>query len=131
MYKGSCHCQKVSWEYLQPISKITACNCTLCVRYGTLWAYGHKDKSVKLEGETKFYSRENGELEFHFCENCGCVVYWLAKQPNEQGEITVAVNARLVLDPQLIQDIPIRHFDGLHSFQGLDGPESVVKDLWF
>ena len=38
---GSCHCGRVTWTLKTPPTSVTACNCTVCRRYGVLWAYGH------------------------------------------------------------------------------------------
>jgi hypothetical protein len=39
MLNGTCHCGALSWSLEGDPGSITACNCTLCRRYGTLWAY--------------------------------------------------------------------------------------------
>ena len=43
--EGACHCGAVRWLYRGMPESATACNCTVCSRYGALWAYG-------AEGET-------------------------------------------------------------------------------
>ena len=65
MVKGSCLCGAIKWNYLVPIESATACNCTACRRYGTLWAYGYLDNEIKIEGATKGYKRtDKGILGF-------------------------------------------------------------------
>jgi len=39
--QGICHCGRVTWKLDTPPESVTACNCTLCRRYGVLWAYGY------------------------------------------------------------------------------------------
>ena len=39
MIHGSCHCGAVRWEFKGMPEGATACNCTVCRRYGVLWAY--------------------------------------------------------------------------------------------
>ncbi|HMQ10838.1 MAG TPA: GFA family protein [Oligoflexia bacterium] len=128
---GHCHCKHVSWQYLSLPDNITACNCTVCSRYGVLWAYGYLNDTVKVYGKTKCYTRGDKELSFHFCNTCGCVAYWLANYPRDNGQFRIAVNMRLIDQPEKIKLIPIRHFEGLHSFKDLPTNKTKVKDLWF
>ena len=37
--KGTCHCGAIEWQLDYDPGPITACNCTVCRRYGALWAY--------------------------------------------------------------------------------------------
>ena len=128
--EGQCHCGQVKWTYEGEIDRVTSCNCSVCGKYGTLWAYGYRDKNVKVSGETTAYYRGDKELGFHFCPNCGCVAYWLAVNERKEG-LRIAVNTRLINKPEAIQDIPIRHFDGLDKFEEDPRDEKTVKDLWY
>lgn len=56
MLKGHCHCGQTGWEYSNALDSVTACNCTLCRRYGTLWAYGYVGEGITTSGETDIYS---------------------------------------------------------------------------
>ena len=107
----------------------TACNCTACRRYGVLWAYGHVDEDIKTKGETKAYVRGKA-LEFHFCPNCGAMVFWRGLQKDEEGKTRIAVNLRLS-EPETVAHIPIDHFDGLDSFDDLPRDGKCVSDYWF
>ena len=40
MIEGSCHCGQVHWRYGPEPKGATACNCSVCRRYGALWIYG-------------------------------------------------------------------------------------------
>jgi len=130
MLKGSCHCGKVNWTIEAKIDGITACNCTVCRRYGCLWAYGHENVDVKVEGETKKYVR--GEhVEFHFCPTCACITHWRGIKLEENGLRRSAVNTRLANDPAEIMNYPIDHFDGFDKFDDLPRDGRCVKDMWF
>ena len=132
MYKGSCLCGSVHWEFDSPIEGVTACNCTACRRYGVLWAYGYENEDVRVTGkETTFYARNNKVLEFHFCPTCGNVISWRGTKLNAEGKRRLAVNVRLINDYNLIADIPIDHFDGFDKFEDLPRDGKCVKDLWF
>ena len=129
MIEGSCLCGGVRWRFAGTPEAATACNCTACRRYGTLWAYDHLDAGIHVEGETRAYVRGRA-LGFHFCPTCGCVAYWLGLQPDASGRRRVAVNLRLA-EPGAVADIPVEHFDGLESFDDLGRDGRCVRDLWF
>lgn len=132
MIKGSCHCGATHWTLEGDPGSITACNCTLCRRYGVLWAYDYENERIRLYGPTRTYTRvgkANPALEIHFCEACGGVMAWRGLRLEEDGRRRVAVNVRMA-EPELVADLPIDHFDGLDSFEDLPSDGKCVKDLW-
>lgn len=129
MIKGSCHCESVHWSFEGQPDGATACNCTVCRRYGTLWAYDYLDEGIKVSGSTRAYARGEA-IEFHFCPTCGCVAYWLAQRKDDGGRRRIAVNLRLA-EPAAVAKIPIDHFDGLESFADLPRDGRCVADYWF
>ena len=131
MLEGSCHCGTVKWSYPLSLESVTACNCTLCRRYGALWAYGHLESGIQVSGETKAYARGRKLNGFHFCANCGCLAYYLSNHKDEQGRLRIAVNLRMIQDPAPIAKLSIDHFDGLDKFEDLPQDGRTVKDLWF
>ena len=101
MLEGSCLCGKVRWRFDAVPEGATACNCTACRRYGVLWIYGHEGEDVHVFGDTAAYTRgEGGSLAFHFCPGCGCVTHWRGLRPEADGRRRLAVNLRLVSDPE-------------------------------
>ncbi len=130
MLEGSCHCGKVTWKFNGNPERATACNCTVCRRYGVLWAYDYVGERIQTSGDTRPYKRGDRSLSFHFCSTCGCVAYWRAVEPNAEGRRRIAVNLRLA-KPDDVAQIPVDHFDGLESFQKLPGDGRCVKDYWF
>ena len=44
MLEASCHCGAVQIEVAARPQQLTSCNCSLCRRLGTLWAYYHPDR---------------------------------------------------------------------------------------
>ncbi|MGZ3690756.1 MAG: GFA family protein, partial [Pseudobdellovibrio sp.] len=80
MLEGSCHCGNVKWTYSLPLESVTACNCTLCRRYGALWAYAHLHHGIEFSGTTKAYERGNKHNGFNFCTNCGGIAFYLANK---------------------------------------------------
>ena len=131
MLEGSCHCGKARWSFKGPVESATACNCTVCRRYGVLWIYGYEGEEIAVTGPTEVYTRGQGHLGFHFYRTCGCVVAWRATSPGPDGRRRIAVNLRLVDDPEAVTHLLIDHFDGLHTFEDLPRDGRTVKDMWF
>lgn len=129
MLEGSCHCGAVTWRFDRMPESATTCNCTVCRRYGTMWAYDWEGEAIHVDGPTKAYVRGR-EIEFHFCPDCGCVAFWRAREPNAAGRRRIAVNLRLA-DPDAVAGVPIDHFDGFDTFEDLPRDGRCVRDYWF
>ena len=133
MLTGTCHCGAAQWTLEGDPGSITACNCTLCRRYGTLWAYDYENERIHIEGTTVAYTRAgtpDPSLEIRFCPTCACVVCWRGLELDEQGRRRMAVNVRLA-PPEAVADLAIDHFDGLDKFEDLPSDGRCVRDLWF
>jgi len=133
MLTGSCHCGATHWTLEGDPGLATACNCTLCRRYGTLWAYDYENERIHISGPTASYARTDEKdpmLEILFCPTCGNVLCWRALKLHPDGRRRMAVNLRLA-DPDAVADIAIEHFDGLDTFKDLPGDGRCVRDLWF
>ena len=79
----------------------TACNCTVCRRYGTLWAYdydGHGIHVADPQGVLTAYSWGSRSLSFNFCRVCGNLVSWRGSAPDPDGRTRIAVNLRLAVE---------------------------------
>ena len=106
---ASCHCGKVAIRLDRAPTQITHCNCSLCRRYGVLWAY-YPISSVRLPdaaGLTHAYAWGGRNVDFHRCADCGCVAYWLPRDPQRER---MGINARL-LDPVILGAVPVRRKD--------------------
>lgn len=133
MLEGSCHCGQAGWTLDGDPGSITACNCTLCRRYGALWAYDYEGKRIAVTGETSSYTRvgrTEPSLEILFCPSCACVVSWRGLRLQADGRRRIAVNIRLA-PPDEVADLAIDHFDGLDSWDDLPSQGKCVRDLWF
>lgn len=129
MIEGSCHCGAVQWRFYSEPEGATVCNCTVCRRYGVLWAYDYEGEGIHVSGATRPYMRGKA-IEFHFCPSCGCVAYWRAQRAGEDGRRRIAVNLRLA-EPDTVARIPIDRFDGLGTFEDLPRDGRCVRDYWF
>ena len=133
MLEGTCHCGKIGWSFDGLPESATACNCTLCRRYGVLWIYDYEGERIKLTGPSSVYTRKDmaaPSLEIHFCGNCGCVSSWRDLAVGDDGRRRIAVNVRLC-DPQQISHLAIDHFDGLVKFDDLPRDGRCLSDMWF
>jgi hypothetical protein len=116
MIRAACHCGAVTLEIAQAPLEVTECNCSICRRYGVLWAY-YSPRHVTIRGEaTDSYSWDDRSIEFHRCRKCGCVSHWSAVNPRLDR---MAVNARL-MDPDVLKSVTVRHLDGAVSEQYVD-----------
>ena len=132
MIEGTCLCCNAKWTLEGDPGSITACNCTLCRRYGTLWAYDYEGERITVAGKTTSYVRadeKNPSLEILFCPTCAGVVAWRSLHLDDRGRRRMAVNLRLA-PPELVADLPIDHFDGLDTFEDLPSDGRCVRDLW-
>jgi hypothetical protein len=129
MIDGSCHCGAVRYTFAGTPDSATACNCTLCRRYGALWAYDFQDEAIKVSGPTKAYVRGDS-IGFHFCPACGCIAYWRALEQGQDGRRRIAVNLRLA-ELEAVSAIPMRRFEGLETFEDLPPDGRCVADYWF
>lgn len=129
---GRCHCGAARWTFDGVPESATACNCTLCRRYGTLWAYDYEGERIAIEGETAAYTRRDMTpgLEIRFCATCACVVCWRGLSVDEAGRRRIAVNLRLT-EPEPIAHLPIDHFEGLVAFEDLPRDHRCIADMWF
>jgi hypothetical protein len=132
MLSGACHCGALKWTLEGDPGSITACNCTLCRRYGVLWAYDYEDERIKIFGPSSTYHRSGKDpsLEIHFCPTCGCVLCWRGLRLDKDGRRRIAVNVRLA-EPEAVGHLLIDHFDGLDKFDDLPRDGRCVKDMWF
>jgi hypothetical protein len=132
MIIGGCHCGAVQWRFQGEIQEATICNCTICRRYGALWAYGYDGNSISVEApEAGLSSYVRGsDISFNFCRVCGNLVSWRGLTLLESGQTRIAVNLRLA-EPEVVANVPLRRFDGLDSFEDMPRDGRRVADVWF
>lgn len=119
MLGGSCHCGKVRFEVPGRPEHLILCNCSICRRYGVLWAFYARDE-VRLSGHpehTRGYIWGERTIETFHCSDCGCVTHWESLTPKPDGKISL--NMRNV-DPDELGEVRLRRFDGAQSWTYLD-----------
>lgn len=112
MIESSCHCGSVRIEMLTAPDEVNECNCSICRRYGVLWAY-YSPAQVRIiaKSATDRYLWGEKSIEFHRCQDCGCVTHWAAV---ERGANRMGVNARLMA-PEILAAARVRHSDNASS----------------
>ena len=119
MFKASCHCEAVQLEVRELPGAVTECNCSVCRRYGALWAYYTRDQVRLRASDTALsaYSWGDRTIEFWHCRHCGCLTHYESIDKHARGRI--AVNARM-LPLDVMESLPVRHFDGAVSWKYVD-----------
>ena len=110
MLIATCHCGQVRLEVPRRPRSVTNCNCSICRRYGTLWAY-FKQSQVRVlasPGATRDYAWGRNVLRFVGCKNCGCITHW-ERIVRVEGK-KMGVNARN-FDPEVLGPVHIELLD--------------------
>ena len=117
MIKASCHCGSVTLEIATAPTEVTDCNCSLCRRYGVLWAYYSPTQVVvSARKPTDTYMWDDRSIVFHRCAECCCVSHWSSVDPARDS---MGVNARL-MEPCDLAQARVRHLDGAVTERYLD-----------
>ena len=107
---GSCHCGAVRLTLPHAPAEVTRCNCTLCTKLGTRWAYFSPGSVTFAGGPLDGYVRGDAKkpsLTTHRCAHCGSVTHWTAI--GEYDRIGINLN---LFDPDLVDALPVKACDG-------------------
>lgn len=119
MISTTCHCGALRVSIPRAPETLTNCDCSICRRYGTLWAYYSKNE-VEVSGPpgaTASYSWGRKSIQFIRCTSCGCVTHWEPIAATRGPRI--GVNARL-FEPEQLGPLRIRRLDGSVTEEYLD-----------
>ena len=117
--EATCHCGAVRIRVPRAPRTLTSCNCSICRRYGALWAY-YAAGSVSVRagrGALEKYSWNRRIRDYYRCRRCGCVTHYAYRK--KRRDTSVAVNA-VNFDPAAISGARIRRLDGAGSWKFLD-----------
>jgi hypothetical protein len=116
---ATCHCGAIKIQVPRRPRSLTACNCSICRRYGTLWAYYRRSevRVIGARGATSKYLWGDRSLAFVRCGTCGCVTHWQRTGP--VGTDRMGVNARN-FEAGVVESIRIRRLDGASTWKYLD-----------
>ena len=112
----TCHCGAVRIHVRRAPRTVTNCNCSICRRYGALWAY-YGASSIRIEarkGALESYSWRRRVRAYFRCTTCGCVTHY--KYRKKWGRRTVAINAAN-FEPDVLKGVSIRNLDGASTWK--------------
>jgi hypothetical protein len=114
MVRAACHCTAVRFEIAELPNWVLDCNCTVCRRYGAIWAYPDAGNVTFVQGAdfTDTYTWGDGGLAFHRCKQCGCVTHMTTLDTDPPR--VYGINARMIptLDPASVR---LRQKDNGHT----------------
>ncbi len=119
MVRAACHCGTVRITMEPAPAWVCDCNCSICRRYGTLWAYrrdwqSNRTFSINLvlgANALEAYVWGDREIGFYRCKHCGCITHHAAL--NEPGKIR-GVNARIFVQFDT-RTVTIHQSDNAHT----------------
>src|SRR3954454_17237452 len=110
-HKGGCHCGAVRYRVELDLTKpVIQCNCSICLRTGTLLAFVPESRFTLEQGEQNLSDYQFNKKVIHhlFCKTCGVRSFARGVGPN--GPM-VAINTRC-LDDVDATTLKAHHFDG-------------------
>jgi hypothetical protein len=77
MFTGSCHCGAVRFRVDGPITELTTCDCSICVKRNAVMAKVPEQALAVLEGEEMLtlYEWNTRRAKHYFCRRCGIYVF--------------------------------------------------------
>ena len=110
-YTGSCHCGKVSYEVEMELKNGLSCNCSICMKRGSLLDFVPETQFKLLSGEKELqeYLFNKKVIHHEFCKTCGILPF--AKASGPDGTKMVAVNLRC-LEGIDLKSIHVQEYDG-------------------
>lgn len=110
IYQGSCHCGNIAFTVDGEISGAMDCNCSICLRKGTLmWFVPRSSFTLTSEKTVGTYTFNKHVINHRFCQVCGIHPFGDGVDP--KGNEVVSVNLRCIEGIDLAS-IPVQHFDG-------------------
>lgn len=111
IHHGSCHCGAVSFDANMSLEHTITCNCSMCLRAGSILAFIPADDFTLLSGEDVLtnYQFNKKVIDHLFCSVCGIKPFGKGKDGN--GNETVAINVRCLDDVDIDQLAP-KMYDG-------------------
>ena len=110
--RAQCVCGAVTITVSRRPDSITRCNCSLCTKLGTSWAYYRPDEVVVDEAGLDSFTRPDMPepwIRNFRCATCGCPTHWRLLRPLDEPKS--GVNANL-FEPETIAGIEVKQVDG-------------------
>lgn len=110
-YVGGCHCGKVKFEVEMNLKNAISCNCSVCMKRGSLLDFVPESQFTLKSGENELQDYLFNKKVIHhlFCKTCGILSFGRGVAPD--GTKVVAINLRC-LEGIDLKTINIQEFDG-------------------
>ena len=112
-YQGGCHCGAVRFRIEADLSKVYACNCSICSMMGWRLAFVPEAGFTLLSGEDELndYQFHKKHIHHQFCRTCG--IRSFGHGIGQDGKKAYSVNVRCLDEVGITADqLPTEHFDG-------------------
>jgi hypothetical protein len=114
MYRGSCQCGKLAFEFQSELGDAIECNCSFCTRRNSLLHGVPLEQFRVLKGEVGLpegaKSYGSGIFQHHFCPDCGIHCFTVR---NGKGRFGPRVNINLrYVDGVKPGKLALKLFDG-------------------
>ena len=113
-HTGSCHCKAVRYEVtVDDISKVTRCNCSICMKLGSTGCIVKPAAFRLVAGEENLTTYPNRVGARFFCKTCGVFCYGNGHLVEIGGDfVSVNVNTLDDVDAGLLTPM---YWDGRHD----------------
>lgn len=110
-HSGGCHCGKVRYEVEMNLENGLSCNCSICLKRGSLLDFVPEAKFTLLKGGENLTDYQFNKKVIHhlFCKECGILSFSRGAMPD--GTKMVAINLKC-LDGIDLSQIKIQEYNG-------------------
>lgn len=110
-HTGGCHCGAVRYEAEADINNVISCNCSICIKKGSLLAFVPEAHFELKSGADVLSDYQFNHKRIHhlFCKNCGIASFGKGTTPD--GNKMIAINARCLDDIDL-SALSVMNYDG-------------------
>jgi hypothetical protein len=118
LLQAACHCGRIQIQLPSRPAFVKECRCSVCYKYGALWAYFPRRDVVitvsevaKLQKYVRSDAGADGDISFNRCSHCGCMVCWFGEvvpPGGFDGPERMAVNCRMLSHPEVLEEVEVR-----------------------
>jgi len=110
-HSGSCHCGAVRYEVTTNLTPVISCNCSICIRTGSILTFVPKSQFKLLSGEENLSDYQFNTRKVHhlFCKTCGIRSFGTGTAPD--GSEMIAINVRC-LEGVDVSKLEVTQVDG-------------------
>jgi hypothetical protein len=110
-HTGGCHCGKVKYEVEMNLQNGISCNCSICLKRGSLLDFVPEEKFTLLNGAENLTDYQFNKKIIHhlFCKDCGILSFSRGSMPD--GTKMVAINLKCI-DGIDLSKINVQEYNG-------------------